>query len=208
MQPGWEQRQIPDNSGPGKEKRWGAPSQPPWVPKSLRLSPAQDQGAERRCAGRRARALRACERKCGVRVTAPGAPPGSVRRRAWVRVGWLASQASVFSSLPGTPGAAPALRYPGRVDSQESSQWAGGSRLSAPERGGVAGSPEPSREVTTACTRFRTGGWTGCLSFSRIGPPPGRKWPSHPKTDATCLLPQALTLTPRTSRRGRGLGVA
>lgn len=75
MQPGWEQRQIPDNSGPGKEKRWGAPPQPPWVPKSLRLSPAQDQGAERRCAGRRARPLRAGERKCGVRVTAPG-PPG------------------------------------------------------------------------------------------------------------------------------------
>lgn len=108
-------------------------------------------------------------------------------------MGWLASQASVFSSLAATPGAAPALRHPGRGDGQEPSPWAGGSRLSAPEKGGVAGSPGPSGEVTNGVHRFRIGGRTGCLGFSRIcPPPPGRKGLSPPKTDATTtgLQPQ------------------
>lgn len=61
---------------PRKREEMGAPLQPPWVPKCLRPSPARDQGAERRCAGRRARVLRACELKCGARVTAPGPPEG------------------------------------------------------------------------------------------------------------------------------------
>lgn len=49
--------------------------------------------------------MRACERKCGARVTTLRPPPpapapvGSVQHRAWVRVGWIGSQATLFSSL-------------------------------------------------------------------------------------------------------------
>lgn len=58
------------------------------VPKCPRPSPVRDQGAERRCAGRRARALRACERKCGARVTAPGPPGGLCGAESGSGSGW------------------------------------------------------------------------------------------------------------------------
>lgn len=86
-----------------------------------RQPPTRDQGAERRCARRRARGLRACERKCGARVTAPSPaaplppPRGSVRRRVWVRVGRTGSQKKARSTgLSRMFGAAPALRCLGR----------------------------------------------------------------------------------------------
>lgn len=40
MQAGWERWQALDNSNLGKEKRWGALPQLPWVPKCFSLSPA------------------------------------------------------------------------------------------------------------------------------------------------------------------------
>lgn len=100
MQAGWERWQTLDNSSLGKEKRWGALPQPPWVSKCLSLSPARDQGAEHRCAGRRVKAVSACERNRGARVTAqhPPTPNASVQRRVWVRVGWMDIQARVLST--------------------------------------------------------------------------------------------------------------
>lgn len=75
MQAVWERWQALANSSLGKEKRWGALLQLPWVPKCFSLSPARDQGAEHRCAGRSVKAVSACESKCGARVTAqPPAP--------------------------------------------------------------------------------------------------------------------------------------
>lgn len=123
MRAGWDRRQAPDNSSRGKGRRRGALPQPLWVPKSLR-PPARDQGAEPRCAGRRERALRASERKCGARVTAqpPHCHPATVRCRVWVRVRRTGSQARALSTgLSGTPGLAPALRCPGWMCSWESS---------------------------------------------------------------------------------------
>lgn len=222
MRAGWDRGEAPDNSSPGKGRRRGTPPPPPWVPKSLRPAPARDQGAERRCAGRRARALRACERKCDTRVTAP-LPPfpdpasgecavpslGPVRRTG--------SQARVLSTgLSGTAGLASALRCPGRMCSRESSQRAGGSRLSAPERNSVAGSPEPPREVTWPAPRFgEVAGRDGSASRG-FDPRPEGNGP-------IILLPtlqssgQRQTLTPQNLegrskaraelRRGRGLGV-
>lgn len=104
-------------------------------------SPGPGGGAQV-CGAGRERALRACERKCGARVTAPppSAPPGgSVRRRVRVRVGRTGSQNKVLSTvLSRMLGLSPALRCLDLVDSQESSQRTTGSWLSAPERDGVA----------------------------------------------------------------------
>lgn len=113
MQAGWERWQALDNSNLGKEKRWGALPQLPWVPKCFSLSPARDQGAEHRCAGRRVKAVSACESKCGARVTAqPPRPPTRVcsaeSGSEWD--GW--SGESALHWFIGTFGAAPALKLP------------------------------------------------------------------------------------------------
>lgn len=62
MRAGWETQQALDN-WPWERKEMRALRLPSWIFKSLLLSLAQDYGAERRCAGRKARTPRACERQ-------------------------------------------------------------------------------------------------------------------------------------------------
>lgn len=128
--------------------------------------------------GAESEALRSCERKC-ERVTAPG-PPGACAAPSWVRVGWLGRQASVFSSVSRTPGAAPVLRYPGRGKPAFCTREGRCGRFSRGDHGLHA---------------VRDRWLDGMSRLLEDLTPAGGKWPSHPRTDATCLLPE-----PRRSR--------